>query len=975
MKVKRIICLIVVSLTVAVFSAVNIVAASMSDVITEWLCGYSTGAEEDPILRREGAALAEQIQAEGTVMVKNDGILPLKKAETPKINVFGWSATQWIYGGSGSGQVTGTTTDFLSALTDYGVEYNAELINAYENFQNSRPYNDALHSFNYEFCRLYEPSIYDTSVFSADMLQNAKTYSDAAVVIIGRVSGESNDAPKVQYKLNKKGGGIITDETRTYLEISAEEEELLTYVGANFGKVVVLVNSVSVMELSFTDTVAGIDACLIVGGTANYGANAIPKLLYGDITPSGKTVDTYAYSLEDAPSYADTGSGNDTTNFYTDGSGLYPTTVKHTNGSKNVDYNGVAYTDYRDGIYVGYKWFETADAENYWQDRGGYDKVVQYPFGFGLSYTEFDWEVISTIPQPNTALSGSDEIEITVRVTNVGMLQGQDVVQVYYTPPYTKGGIEKSAVNLVAFGKTTKVLQPGESQILKLKFKVEDMRSYDCYDKNNDGHRGYELEKGVYEITLRTDAHTVKDTQKAAFKYRVDSDIRYDTDSASGNPVKNLFTGNNVTDGVAIDGNSDGSADITYLSRADFKATFPREHAENRAMTDKIRSLNLYTSEMANAAINSDDLPVTTGSSTGLKVFENDAITDVGLILGSDHDSAVWDIVLDQMTISEMENVVLHGYVHTRAIPSVGKPETRDLDGPNQIGSFNVNFKGVTGFNSVVAAQTWNVELIYGMALTIGKEAAAHGVNGWYGPGVNVHRSPFCGRNYEYYSEDAFMSGIFAANAVKAAKNAGVYGYLKHLALYEQESGRDGMYTFTTEQALRETYVRPFEIAVKEGGATAIMTSYGRIGAVWTGGSYALLTELVRNEWGFKGAFLTDYADHRDFMNADQMLRAGGDIWMDGYDNKGTFRYETTSDTFKKNLRRAAKDVTYTWLNALAVNASYNAEEDNVPIITAVPKLNFPWWIPVMIGVDVTVAAACALWVISAFKKPKQKTE
>lgn len=976
MKAKKIVAIVAVALIIAVFGTANGIAFSMSNIITEWLCGYSTGASDNSMLRQEGEALAKQIQGEGTVLLQNDGdLLPLDVTTTPKVNVFGWASTEWVYGGSGSGQVINTKTDLYKAFDDYGITYNSELKSAYESFRSNRQYSDALHSFNYEFSRLYEPTM---SYFSDSLLNQAKQFSDTAIVVLGRVSGESNDAPKTQYKINARNGSVVTDNTRTYLEISTEEEALLGYVGTNYENVIVIINSVCTMELGFMETIPGLDSCLLVGGTGTTGASVIPEIIYGDVTPSGKTVDTFPYALESAPSYADTGSGNDSTNFYTNGSDLYPVkdekgnAVQHTNGSHNEPYKGVAYTDYRDGIYVGYKWYETADEMHYWDVEGGYGNVVQYPFGFGLSYTSFTWEVVSVIPANGSSLTKNGTIEINVRVKNVGSFPGQDVVQVYYNPPYTAGGIEKASVNLVAFDKTTKVLQPGEEQLLSLKFNVEDMKSYDCYDANGNGFEGYELEKGNYVITLRTDSHTVKNTERATITYKVDSNITYPVDTVTGATVENLFTGANVTDGVAIDGNSDGSAQITYLSRADFEGTFPAQKAANRAMTTAVRNLNLFNQTQFNAMLDENDQPVQAGQASTLGlVFENKQITQLGILLGYDFTAPEWEEVLDSITLAEMQNLVLHGYVHTRAIASVGKPETRDLDGPNQIGSFSGE-TGTTGFNSVVAAQTWNVQLVYNMGLTIAKEAAAKGISGWYGPGVNIHRSPFAGRNFEYYSEDAYLSGVMAANAVKAAKNAGVYSFVKHLALYETESGRDGMYTWLTEQALREVYVRPFEIAIKQGGATAIMTSYGRIGAVWTGGSKALLTELVRTEWGFNGSFLTDYADHQNFMNGDQMLLAGGDLWMDGFKNDGSFKYSTTSNTFRQNLRRAAKDTLYMWLNALATNATYNEDEDNVPIITSVPELNFAWWIPVLIGVDVIVAGGCALWIISAFKKKKQ---
>ena len=455
--------------------------------------------------------------------------------------------------------------------------------------------------------------------------------------------------------------------------------------------------------------------------------------------------------------------------------------------------------------------------------------------------------------------------------------------------------------------------------------------------------------------------------------YQVTTGIKIYYDDATDNEVMNRFTGSDATDGVAIDGNSDNTAAITYLSRADFVGTFPYVQKENRAMDERIKALNLYTRTMAEAwDVEHDTATIETGKD-GEKVYDG-ALTELGKLLGQaenfDND-ALWDPVLDQLTVTEMQNLVLHGYLKTGKLDSIGKPETLDVDGPNQVGSFYDQTNGTTGFSSIVLAQSWNVELAYSMGLTVATECAERGINGWYGPAINLHRSPFGGRNYEYYSEDALLSGLMSARAVQAAKNGGVFSYLKHLCLYESESNRDGMYNWITEQALRETYIKPFEICVKEGGASGIMTSYGRIGAVWTGGSEALLTEVVRGEWGFKGAILTDYADYHDFMNADQMVRAGGDIWMDGWTSNGSFAYGTSGNAFKASIRRASKDVIYMWANALATQENYNADEDVVPIHTASRELNFRWYIPVLVAIDVIALGGCGFWIFKVLRKKK----
>ncbi|MCH5180256.1 MAG: glycoside hydrolase family 3 C-terminal domain-containing protein [Erysipelotrichales bacterium] len=1025
MKKKKIACFSVSGVIFAILLALNITVGVMHEQIDQFVIGYKPGGS---INREKGAALVEQIQQEGTVLVKNeDNVLPLDFDDVPNVNVFGWASIDWVYSGSGSGQARGNLDgskgatklwNILNSLDAYGIEYNTELIDMYKEFQERRykatGYNTAndfgggtLHSFNYEFSRLYEPKIED---YGYDILENALDFSDTAIVVIGRTSGESNDSPKVQYKKTSKSTKPdaidTTDNDRTYLEISTEEEALLEYVAGNYENVIVLINSTNVMELGFLDKIEGIDACMVVATTGTAGALAIPKLLYGEYTPSGKLADTYAYDLSTSSTYVNTGSGikannngSDTTNIYTGtaNSGLYPTNHNHTNGSTDVKYSGVAYTDYAESIYVGYKWYETADAVGFWDSAkaksqwgisNGYEDVVQYPFGYGLSYTDFEWEVVESSLENNAVVTEEDQIEIKVKVTNVGDWPGQDVVELYYTPEYKNNGIEKSAVNLMAFAKTLKVLEPGESEDVILKAKIEDMKSYDCYDSNKNGFKGYELESGNYKLTLRTDSHTVATDKivegEAEINLRVASDIKIENDSTTGNTVGNLFTGENTIDGVAIDGNSDGTASIKYLSRADFVNTFPYQQLANRSMDQRIRDINLYTDKMANDwdALHDTDA-ITTGANNGKSVYDYDTkkITELGIKLGNPNnfdDDDLWDPVLDQLSMSEMQNHVLHGYTQTRALDSINKPKTLDVDGPNQVGSFYDAINGTTGFSSITLAQSWNTELAYSMGLAIASECASNGVSGWYGPAINLHRSPFGGRNYEYYSEDTLISGLMSARTVEAAKNGGVFSYLKHLCLYESESNRDGMYTWLTEQALREVYVKPFEICVKDGGATGIMTSYGRIGAVWTGGSEALLTNLVREEWGFKGAFLTDYADYHDFMNGSQMVRAGGDLWMDGWKSDGWFDYGSIdSNAFKAAIRRANKNLIYMWANALATQADYNAKiesgeiTDGVAIHTAELELNFRWYIPVVIAVDVIGLGGCGAWMYLVMKKKK----
>ena len=580
-----------------------------------------------------------------------------------------------------------------------------------------------------------------------------------------------------------------------------------------------------------------------------------------------------------------------------------------------------------------------------------------------------------------SALSADDTITVKVKVTNTGEAAGSEVVQLYYTPPYTKGGIEKSSVNLGAFAKTVS-LAPGEDQTLTLSMKVSDMASYDCYDKNGNGFCGYELEKGTYSLTLRKNSHDLDDVKndKNTFEYKINSDVLINKDPVSGAKVENRFTGAKAYDGVSIDG-TDSGAGITYLSRADFAATFPHEKRPDRAMTDNVKALNTWTKERMESDLkrsSSGKTPVV-GQSYGVKVYENDAVNDIGLMLGEDYDNPLWEAVIEQMTVDEMKNLVLHGHSGTRAVPSLGMPETGASDGCAHIGSWgSVVSKpddpktGTTPFpQPTVLAQTWDTQLAYSFGLAMGNEARQKGVDCWYGPGLNLHRTPFGGRNYEYWSEDAVISGAMCAAAVRGAKNMGVYSTIKHLALYNTDSFRDGMYVWLTEQNLRENYLKGFKIAVQEGGATGIMTSYNRIGAVWTGASSALQTEVIRKEFGFKGYIMTDYSDHYEVMNGDAAIRNGADLWMDGASGGGRFDPAyldaSSTDLFTEQLQRASKNIIYAYLNAAYQNKAYLESGASDVIIVERGAKGTSWWVIALVAADVVVALGCAAWMVTAF--------
>ncbi|KAA8825786.1 hypothetical protein EMO92_04820 [Bifidobacterium reuteri] len=621
-----------IALTLSTLIAVILVAATVITfhlgVIIDGLLFAPSSIvtdEQKSAIQTKATDLSHQIESEGAVLLRNeDNTLPLS-ADIKKVNVFGWASTAWMAGGSGSGTVsdwTGNADGIIEALNQAGIKTNAKLTSMYKDFQDGREYTATLRSLPEQSARLYEPSIDDKNYYSDTLLADAEAYSDTAFVVIGRLGGESNDMPRQQYKRTTKGGDIVVDDTRTSLDLSTEEELLLTYVGEHYDHVVVILNTGNVMTLGQLETIPGIDACLHAGLTGTSAASAIPDLLWGKTNPSGRTVDTWAYSLDTAASWAN--SGLEGVGSYTNADGLYPIGVSNGNLGVEATYDQVSYVDYAEGIYVGYKWYETADAEGYWKDvasehGNGYEGVVQYPFGYGLSYTSFDWEVVQA---PSGSFNGDDTLSMIVKVTNTGDMAGKDVVELYYGAPYTPGGIEKSAVNLAALAKTDE-LRPGQSQEVTLRFDARDMASYDCYDANGNGFAGYELDPGDYTLTLRHNAHTLDDAAGATVTMSLDFGVQYTEDSVSGNTVGNKFTGSSAVDGVSVDG-ADSGQDIAYTTRADFKGTFSKNNVPERTLGDNAKKLNLYEPEAADiASADGSSDTIVTGAKNGLKLEEN----------------------------------------------------------------------------------------------------------------------------------------------------------------------------------------------------------------------------------------------------------------------------------------------------------------------------------------------------------------
>lgn len=961
----------------ALVIAFNVACALNKDTLNNF--AYINTGTDSTQSTLEGTKLADQIEAEGAVLASNNGALPLDKTSVTKVNVFGWSSTQWVYSGSGSGRVNHIEKDLIDGLNDYGIETNTELQDFYTDFKSERPYMGKTQSGNEgsltrwasEFSVLYEPAM-DT--YSDDLLANAEAYSDTAIVVLSRVTGESDDCPKVQYYVNEKDGSKQTDDTRTYLDISQDEEALLEYVTTTYTNTIVLVNSTNQMNLNFLASY-DVDASLVTGPTGEVSAEEIPYLLYGEVNPSGRFADTYAYDFKSNPSYYTSGPEEKSTeqNCYSNSSNanLYPANgVTYGNVSEsNVKYPGVYFVDYVEDIYIGYKWYETADAEGYFDDVDniygkGYDGVVQFPFGYGLSYTTFSENIESAVVENTNTIDAT--LTLKVKVQNTGSVKGKDVVEVYLTKPYTSGGIEKSAVELVAFGKTAE-LEPGADELVELTVKLRDFADYDDYDKNNNDFKGYELEKGDYVFTVRTDAHTIAEGDNT-YTYTQADDLRIETDEVSGETISNKML-EGCSDGFAVDG-SDSGQNITYLTRSDFAGTFPDETTEApREMSAELMQSNKdqYSSTWTDTFDEEHeadyDADVSFGVDNGITLYdENGEITEDGLALGADFNDPLWEDVLDQVTETEAEALSLHGYTHLEAVDSVGKPKTREVDGPNQAGSFNVQTEALGYPAAMVLAQTWNKELCYNYGKQLGADAQNNGFDGLYAAGINLHRTPFNGRNYEYWSEDSFLTGTEASYEIKGGLNVGTYFFMKHFLNDEQETYRDGIYVWETEHNLRQNYLNAFKICIREGGLNGIMSSYNRVGSTWAGGSYALIHDLLETEMGYNGAILTDYSDHQVYMNGDQMLRAGGSVWMDGYANNGTYKYGTSSTVFRHALRNATKRNLYIGLNTQYIKSQYaqNGDGDTITVHRPTPIY---WWTYVLYGVDALAVVGIGLWI------------
>lgn len=985
----------VMSVLAVLMAAILILSIIFSDTISLFLYGIG-GSELDEKTLNAGTELCEDIVEEGTVLLKNEtgddgkAALPLTSEEIAKVNVFGWAAYDWMTSAFGSGfsNTSLKKIKLFPALEEAGIEYNTTLYDMYKNFY-SKPvtkwgltleeYRGDVEVGKTGKFTLHEPG---SAYYTDDVIEEASAFSDVALVVIGRTGGEAADLRFNQVKQVQTNGSesTTTDSTRHYLELSTEEEEMIAAAKKACDKVIVILNTSNTMETGFLDD-EGVDAALLVGLTGLTGVRSVIDILRGEkqttdengasvtvpVSPSGRTADTYAYDIMSAPSSVNSGYGG--AQKYT---GL-PSSNSYTKGYYD------AYLDYHEGIYVGYRYYETADAENYID----YDAVVQYPFGYGLSYTTFEWSVeeirINDEEQrygDAVTLGKNDAISITVSVTNTGNVAGMDVVQLYYSAPYTAGGIEKSSVVLGAFAKTT-VIEPQESKTVTLDLTVQSMASYDAYDDNGNLHTGYELDEGTYTLRLMKNSHesaAMADGSKtgADITYTVPAKgYNYDTDETTGNEVKNRFTGEDTIDDADLDG-SEETVPVTYMTRADFEGTFPKEKI--------VRSRSQEAFEIASATAPNDaqleatdlkgvDLPMT-GSSGTLTL--NDMMEAEG------YDDTYWQLLIEQITTQELFELIRNGYFKTAALNSIGKPQYTDLDGPLGL---NTRVTSATSCSFVsypsetLLAQTWDVDLAYAMGMSVGNEArdSDAGIRGWYGPAANIHRNPFGGRNGEYYSEDALLSGKMVAEVVRGAKNTGLYCYTKHFVANDSESLREGVYTFMTEQTLREIYLKPFELLVKEGGANAMMSSMNRLGRVWVGASRAVCTDILRGEWGFRGSVVTDWVDTGStYMPVYKGIWAGNDIWLNNADAFKMFNDSEYAENaaFVTLAQNVAHNVVWTLIDTETARLNYdpNAEASD---FSKGSQYNRIWYVYIAL-IEAALAAGICVSAVFLVKKMRR---
>lgn len=840
-----------------------------------------------------------KLAEEGFVLLKNENAaLPMNKGA--RISVFSKNSVNLSYGGSGSGGFdTSNNKNLYESLNDAGFVTNPTLKNFYESSQSGpvRTANssDLDNGDNQKIATAETPQ----SKYTDAVKNSYADYSDAALVVITRIGGEGFDLPRYQ---GDSEGAVSPDSH--YLELDQNEIDLLTAVtDGTFKRVVVVFNTPSSFEATFLKDSAyaafadKIDAAVWIGFTGSNGITALGEILNGDVNPSGRLVDTWAADFTKNPSFV---------NF---GTGCLPDTTDKYDG-------GMYYSvDYEEGIYVGYRYYETrgeTDGEDW------YNANVVYPFGYGLSYTTFNWTVGDASA---SEIELGTTITVPVTVKNTGSVAGKDVVQLYASAPYTLGGIEKAHKVLVGFAKT-KLLQPGESETVTVSFDPYSAASYDYRDANSNGFSGYELEAGEYTLYVSRNAHE----SEKAIALNLAADVQIGTDPTTDSEVVNRYT--DSEDFLDSDWQLDA-----MLSRADWEGTWPTpQTAQQHAGTDRLYE-EIRSEEHNNPTdFDSEEYPW---------FGEEPTLTLRDLLPSAEaegyepvvsYDNERWEELMMGCDEEEMIALINNGAYHTLAMESVGLPATIHGDGPSGFTCF-MSKEQVNGtcqyVSEPVMASTWNIDLMneLGEAIgeegTIGDKATGQPYSSIYAPGVNIHRSPFGGRCSEYFSEDPFISGMMGAAEVQGIQSRGVLPTVKHCVANEQETHRSigGDLSWLSEQALREIYLKPFEYTVKRGETRGIMSSFNRIGTRWTGGDYRLLTEILRNEWGFNGLVICDFNTIPQYMIPRMMFYAGGSLDLATQQSAMWTDCDTSDAGDAIVLMRAVKDVMYALVNSNAMNA------------------------------------------------------
>ena len=886
-------------------------------------------------------ALNEEIGEEGFVLLKNeDNSLPL--GEGANISIFGKSSASILYGlSSNYVHLRGNMTTLQQSLQGAGFQINPTLVNFYNNNTASGEGRGAQPT-NGSRVFGYKTGETPLDMYTDNVKNSYQEYNDAAIVVFSRSSGEGWDMPRtmewngVNYTSGGRGQLVPGARSMTdhYLQLDANEAELLKHVGDNFNKVIVVFNTPSQFETGFLDDPGhygyhkNIKGAIWMGYPGKTGIMALGRILNGEVNPSGKTVDTWARDFKMDPTWQNFSDNRE---------------------SAGNQYSNISskYVIYKEGIYSGYRYYETrgytegdfsyltdgtANAPHIngtttTQWNNWYEAHVVYPFGYGLSYTTFNQEIVSTNLADGVLITESDVITMSIKVTNTGDVAGKETVQLFYTAPYnpnnSETAIEKSSVVLGGFTKT-KLLEPGESEIVTVSLKVREMASYDFDDANSNGFKGYELEAGNYEIKIMNDAHAVIES----VTYSVASPgIKCQNDGTTGTPVVNQFddVSNYLTNSV-----ENGGQNEKYMSRSDFAGTFPTTSLRITATPELISSINAWTSGNKPSDVGQpwyiaeDQMPAPYGNDQGDVKYAD--------LIGADYNDPLWDTFLNQLSFDTMKRLVGYGSYNSGInLPELGITQVINAGQPAGYMSL---FKGMEGqiyaffASDVVTASTHNEELAYRKGIAIGNEALfGTGIDksrfpGWYAPAVNTHRSPFGGRNADYFSEDGLVGGKMASQIIKGAMEKGVFTFLKHFAVNDQEADRVRILTWANEQSMREIYFKPFEISVKEGKTTGIMSALNRLGPTWVGGHYGLLTNVLRKEWGFVGSVVTDsYIGSYSYV--DQMIRAGGDLSLGNSLNDNGWLNQIDSATTRTALRNAVHNILYTQVNSMAMNTGY----------------------------------------------------